>query len=1512
MADAAGERRVDSGKLNPVLADYIRRRERGEVVDVESLCQAHPDLAAALRSYAAGEGLVEALAGDPEPSLVDSSAARNAETLRPASAQNTDRPTPGKFGKYQILRTLGEGAMGAIYLARDTNLDRDVALKVPKFKGIEGPEFRQRFAREARAAAKLDHPGICRVYDADEVDGTPFICMAYLDGQPLSRSVGTPEFQDQRRVATVIREIASALAHAHEQGVLHRDLKPGNVMLLATGSACVTDFGLARHVNAGEESRITHEGTILGTPAYMSPEQIEGKADKIGPGTDIYALGVILYELLVSRLPFTGSVMAILGKALRDRPTPLVKLRSDVHRELEDLCLQMLEKTPDKRPASMQEVANRLQTWLKHTSPAAQAAEVKAQKNLETLETMKEKILDLVQRGQFAAAVSGLEKMVQIKLPEAKDYVRWARDKMKEVKQAPKQLREGVPALVATAQQCFARHDYAQAAQLLQDIPQDFRTDEARMLLEKSIELQDESDLLLTDLQDCVKRKQFQGIEENLKRFLELKPGNKFAKDLHESLQTYSKIPWKQRKYRFDDRGRLLPRQSALADNWLLWGALCFVLVFGAATWGIMIYLRDDSQTIVVEVDPDWLAEQGGGLSLDVDGESQTLTGPNFEIKLSVKDHSFTVKSGDAIVHNPQTFTIDRAGRQLLRIDRGGIALISMSPNHDEQRQPRQATANEWIDVLGLIDPQRDRQHSGVMWTGDNDWRLEQGQLSYASDGKNGKIRLPVAIDLQSLEYDIEFTWDVLPDSQQYGFTLAFPAQAGPLPLKLETNPATGTGTITLGNQPTSPFRQIPLPDGQRRRLLASLIRQADGSDQMTVQIDGQSLGTWTGDRDSIAYAQFANNREWNARALDVDVFMGTNVTFHAFRMRAFGAASPAEPPVTSPATGSPSVAGQEIDLLAALTPQTMGDAEMRWERKGDRVVCTGTGAAGKSDWKGFRFPTEIGGDYEVELEFQQRAFWPMQIDFPLQDTAVRVSLTGDSSDLMIADDPAQPNAERTWRSSAAKLKTMTPHTLVVRVQQSGTRADIAATLDGVTLGTYSGERRRIVLPDWVKPNLKQITASSLCGNLAEGYIELRRAVYRPLAPTSQPQPAATGAADTSRSSSAVPSGTGNDGWTDLFNGRDLSGWKPAVNTDWRVAGGILTSDAGPRGVLWTDKSYSDFEMDFEFKLSPGANSGVLLRGADNSAGNPRDFEIQLQDDPGVEDNVRKPAQRTGSVYVVSAPRVEAYRTGEWNRMLIRLFGRQLVVTLNGQEVQNLHLDQVQFPADRGDAHRRAAGYIGLQTFGEKIYNGSRDSKLEFRNMRIRRLNLVGEPMADVAPTPTTAPTQPDNNVLVLDDVRIKRLKTVFEDAPLVVQGTNSPFGYVPIVKEVNGLSANAFQVHGTTARRDSAWGFVVMPADRKSDIFVYLRGDGRLSVTENVAATVLAKPVDITLSLDDRDHELAVVIEPRQFRVFVDGKSVAPPIPFQRDLKTDQVALLKVGAGDAEFRNLVIGQRLP
>ena len=255
MADHVNKHTEVDQRLNRVLSEYIRRRDSGEQVDVELLCMAYPDLADALRSYADGEGLLQAMIRQQAPADVDSNSSQAAETIRPRAAHQTDLLSGGAFGRYRIIQLLGEGAMGAIYLAEDTNLGRQVALKIPKFTGLEGDDFRQRFTREARAAAKLDHPNICRVYDAGEINDTPFITMEYIDGPPLSQFIGVGEFTDQRRVAEIISAVASGLAHAHEQGILHRDLKPGNVLMKGGTIPCVTDFGLARTVDAGVESR---------------------------------------------------------------------------------------------------------------------------------------------------------------------------------------------------------------------------------------------------------------------------------------------------------------------------------------------------------------------------------------------------------------------------------------------------------------------------------------------------------------------------------------------------------------------------------------------------------------------------------------------------------------------------------------------------------------------------------------------------------------------------------------------------------------------------------------------------------------------------------------------------------------------------------------------------------------------------------------------------------------------------------------------------------------------------------------------------------------------------------------------------------------------------------------------------------------------------------------------------------------------------------------------------------
>lgn len=673
------EQLVNEARLDALLAEVVHRRDSGEQVDVESICAAHPELADSLRSYFRGEELFKKMAADGEPSHDENVAPQAQETVRPGAAHRTDLDLARPFGRYQIIRQLGEGAMGAVYLAENQNLGRQVALKLPKLQGVEGGEFLQRFYREARAAAALKHPNLCQVYDADEVNGTPYIAMEYLDGQPLSRFVGSEEFLDQRRIATALREVALGLAHAHQAGVLHRDLKPGNVIIRVDGSAYVTDFGLARKVDSTDESRITVEGTILGTPAYMSPEQIEGKPEKIGPPADVYSLGVMFYELLTGQLPFRGSLRGIINQALNKSPERPSKLRPGIDSTLEDLCLNLLEKEAARRPSTMQAVADQLEQWLHRTSTEEVARRHKSDSNRDKLDGMKGKILDLAHRGQFAAAVAGLEKMAAITIADAEEYVAWAKQKLPEIKAMPQTLRENAPMLVATATQLVKEHDYAQAAELLTQIPPDFRSEVAQQLLEEAMELQDESDLLLLDIKECVRKKKYEGVEENLKRFLELKPGNRFARQLQESLKTYSKVPSRQRNYKYDNKGILLPDVS---DNiwrgWLGWSVLVGLIVFGVAYNYITIYLKSGDRTLAVQIDKDWLEQQGGNLGLSVDGKEHAITAGDMEVKVTFGDHGFSVKNGDTVVHNPQTFSIEKAARQVLRIDASGMSLAAV------------------------------------------------------------------------------------------------------------------------------------------------------------------------------------------------------------------------------------------------------------------------------------------------------------------------------------------------------------------------------------------------------------------------------------------------------------------------------------------------------------------------------------------------------------------------------------------------------------------------------------------------------------------------------------------------------------------------------------------------------------------------------------------------------------------------------------------------------------------
>jgi len=282
---------------------------------------------------------------------------------------------PKHFGRYRIIERLGKGAMGAIYLALDTQLDRQVAVKVPHLRVEEVDAAPNqcdldRFYREAKAAATLDHPNLCPVYDVGQIDGIPYLTMAYIKGQPLSTHIRRDQPMSQRRVAVMVRKLAQALEEAHFIGVVHRDIKPSNIMVKARGELIIMDFGLVWRIGAQNE-RLTRIGLVVGTPTYMSPEQASGDVETIGPGCDIYSLGVTMYELLTGRVPFDGPEALVLGQILFVEPPPPSTYRPDLDPRLEAICLKAIAKRLDRRYSTMGEFAMALGTYLRSAKGGA-------------------------------------------------------------------------------------------------------------------------------------------------------------------------------------------------------------------------------------------------------------------------------------------------------------------------------------------------------------------------------------------------------------------------------------------------------------------------------------------------------------------------------------------------------------------------------------------------------------------------------------------------------------------------------------------------------------------------------------------------------------------------------------------------------------------------------------------------------------------------------------------------------------------------------------------------------------------------------------------------------------------------------------------------------------------------------------------------------------------------------------------------------------------------------------
>ncbi|GEM_PF-3110540 len=286
---------------------------------------------------------------------------------RSASGRPTPRPSSPAaptyvFGeKYELLEELGSGGMGVVFRARDTRLQRDVAIKLVDLGPRPSADMVERFEREARTTARLRHPAVVPVHDFGEFNGRHFLVMDVVHGKTLGERIEKKDLSLRDAVA-VVRAVAEGIAHAHAEGIIHRDLKPDNVLVDQAGRGFVTDFGLAKET--GTRSGLTKTGMAIGTAVYMSPEAAAGELRSVGPCSDVYGLGTILYEVLAGEPPFSGeTTVQIIASVITKDPVPPSRIRPDAPRDLEVVCLKAMQKEPSHRYPSAQEFADELGRW---------------------------------------------------------------------------------------------------------------------------------------------------------------------------------------------------------------------------------------------------------------------------------------------------------------------------------------------------------------------------------------------------------------------------------------------------------------------------------------------------------------------------------------------------------------------------------------------------------------------------------------------------------------------------------------------------------------------------------------------------------------------------------------------------------------------------------------------------------------------------------------------------------------------------------------------------------------------------------------------------------------------------------------------------------------------------------------------------------------------------------------------------------------------------------------------
>lgn len=350
---------LELAELVSQLADRI---QAGDLLDFEHECSLHPrfrddlqELWGALVVTDAAAATARAMSAYPTTPFVSSEFGTSLSLSVPG--------LPFEIGDYLLLEVIGRGGMGVVYRAKQISLNRIVAIKMIQENRPASDENRKRFFAEAEATARLEHPGIVSVFEVSQFEGHPFFSMQFVRGETLAERLRLGPLP-QRTAARIMVAVCRAIDFAHSQGILHRDIKPSNVMIDAQDQVRVTDFGLAKFSNSSDN--LTRSGAVIGTPSYMSPEQATGRSALLGPRSDIYSLGTVLYHLLTGRPPFVAdSPMALALQVLEHDPPPPRLLEPSIDRDLEMIVQHSIQKPPDLRYATAGEMADDLECFLR-------------------------------------------------------------------------------------------------------------------------------------------------------------------------------------------------------------------------------------------------------------------------------------------------------------------------------------------------------------------------------------------------------------------------------------------------------------------------------------------------------------------------------------------------------------------------------------------------------------------------------------------------------------------------------------------------------------------------------------------------------------------------------------------------------------------------------------------------------------------------------------------------------------------------------------------------------------------------------------------------------------------------------------------------------------------------------------------------------------------------------------------------------------------------------------------